>query len=38
MELGHFAPNLEQNGTTNAILPPMVCFIVSTLYNLCYDW
>ena len=34
MELDHFAPTLGQNGTPCAILPPMICFIVSTLCKL----
>ena len=29
MELDRFAPTLGQNGTTCAILPLMICFIVS---------
>ena len=37
MELDRFAPTLGQNGTLCAILPPMVCFIVSTLYKLYCD-
>ena len=37
MELDRFAPNLGQNGTPCAILPLMVCFIVSTLYKLYCD-
>ena len=37
MELDRFAPTLGQNGTPYAILPLMVCFIVSTLYKLYCD-
>ena len=38
MELDRFAPTLGQNGTPCAILPLMICFIVSTLYKLYCDW
>ena len=38
MELDRFAQTLGQNGTPCAILPQMICFIVSTLYKLYCDW